>query len=370
MTGKRGGPTGRPALELLDPYGPRVAEIWRALEREAAPLYFLSWSWICNWLACLPRGEAPPLAVLRLDDRLVAAFFLGRRRLVRHGLLPSRTLFLNVTGEKRWDDLTVEHNGVLCARAARLSLATFVDALPGDWDELSLPALSRATFPGSALDEPLTRHVVRIDRESPSPFIDLKAVRSCPGGYLELVSSGTRAQIRRAERGFGDVHLEQAAGLREAFEVYDELVELHTRAWRSRCLPGAFADPWFDGFHRRLIGERFSHGEIQLLRLRSGGATLGCLYNLVLAGRVLFYQGGFRTFDDPRLKVGYLCHAEAVRHNAAAGHAIYDLLGGASRYKRSLATGEVSLVWARIQRPLARFHVEERLRRWKRALRG
>lgn len=370
MTAERGGAAPRPVLELIDPHAPEVEGIWRALEGRGAPPYFLSWGWIGNWLACLPRGRAPPLAAMLLDGAPVAAFFLGRRLLVRHFLLPSRTLFLNTTGHDRWDELTIEHNGVLCAPAALPSLAALVDALPGGWDELSLPALSRATFPGSALGEPLARHVVRIDRESPSPFVDLAKVRESAGGYLALLSSGTRAQIRRSERAFGDLHLEVAAGLSQALDVYAELVELHTLTWRSRGLPGAFADSWFDGFHRRLIAERFRHREIQLMRLRAGGATIGCLYNLVSAGRVLFYQSGLRRFDDPHLKPGYLCHAEAVRHNAAAGHAVYDLLGGESQYKRSLATDEGALVWARIQRPLARFAAEERLRSWKRAARG
>ena len=370
MNPGRSGAGADPVLRLLPPSSPRVEEVWRELERQAAPPYFLSWGWIGNWLACLPPREAPPLAVMLAGETPVSAFFLGRRRLVRHLVLASRALFLNTTGQARWDELTIEHNALLCAPGARLSLRALVDALPGDWDELHLPALARASFPGSVLEEPLTGHVVRVDREATAPFVDLARVRASPGGYLDLLRSGTRAQIRRAQRGFGATRLEVASDAGQAIEFYEELVGLHTRTWRSRGHPGAFADPWFDAFHRRLVAERFRHGEIQLLRLRSNGATLGCLYNLVSAGRVLFYQGGFATLPDPRLKPGYLCHVEAVRHNAAAGHAVYDLLGGDARYKHSLATGQERITWARVQRRRLRFVVEERLRRWRRALRG
>ena len=80
-------------------------------------------------------------------------------------------------------------------------------------------------------------------------------------------------------------------------------------------------------------------------------------------GRVLFYQSGFAAFDDPRIKPGYVCHAAAIEHAAAAGHAIYDFLGGDGRYKQSLATDETQLAWVRVQRPRLRFAIEDRLRR-------
>jgi len=105
------------------------------------------------------------------------------------------------------------------------------------------------------------------------------------------------------------------------------------------------------------------------VRVRYGGRTIGCLYNLVHDGVVAFYQGGFRYESDNKLKPGLVCHAEAVRFNAAAGHRIYDFLGGDSRYKRSLATGATELVWSTIQQTCMRFAFEDRardmLQRWR-----
>ena len=366
MSPSRGPASARPTLEVLEPGHPGVEAIWRGLERESEPRYFLSWGWISTWLTCLARAEAPRLAVLSLDGRPVGAGFLCRRRVVRHGALPVRALFLNTTGSPRWDDLTLEHNGIVGPWASGLTLSALVSALPDGWDELHLPALSADAFPGNALGEPLERHVVRVDRRAPAPFVDLEKVRKAEGGYLSLLGTSTRAQVRRAVRGFPDLRREVAAGVEEALEMYAELVALHARTWQARGQAGAFADPWIDSFHRRLIADRFPHGEIQLLRLRSRGATVGCLYNLVAYGRVLFYQSGLAPIDDPRLKAGYVCHAEAILHNAAAGHAVYDLLAGGGQYKLSLATDAAELVWARIQRPLLRFAVEERLRAFRR----
>jgi hypothetical protein len=356
-------------FELVEAGSPRVARIWQALEH-AAPSYFQTWAWISTWLARLPAGEAPSLAVLGPDAAPRAAWFVGRRKVVRHGFVASRALYLNTTGDPRLDDLTVEHNAVLRDPASPpLTLAELVAALPGDWDELFLPALSPAAFPGSAVGEAVPGLAVDVERTSAAPFVDLEEVRAAAGGYLSLLSSGTRTQIRRAQKKFGGLALEVAADLSQAQDVYAELVDLHGKGWRARGQPGSFADPFFDGFHRALVADRFDRGEILLSRVRAGGATVGCLYAFAWGGRVHFYQSGFATFDDPHLKPGYVCHVEAIQHAAAAGHRIYDFLAGAAQYKQSLATGEVTLSWARVQRPLLRFAVEKRLGAWRRGLR-
>src|SRR5262245_21707951 len=65
------------SLETLAPYSSRAEATWRSLEAEARPTYFLTWGWIENWLACLPRDNAPPMVVVRHQDKPVAACFLA-----------------------------------------------------------------------------------------------------------------------------------------------------------------------------------------------------------------------------------------------------------------------------------------------------
>ena len=323
------------SLVLVDSRDPRVEQTWRLLEAQAQPPYFLSWGWIERWLGALPSDQTPPLAVVEDDHAPVAAFFLGRHK---------HALYFNATGSPRHDELCIEHNGLLAAPGACRSLAQLVELLPPDWGELHLPAIDRYAF--DDLAAPNAR--VEIARESIAPFVDLEQVRNV--GYLPLLGASTRSQLRRARRIVGDVEVEVAADEAHAIDIYGELLRLHARRWHARGARGAFADPWFERFHRGLVRERLRHGEIQLVRVRAGGETLGCLYNFVSRGRVLFYQAGLATFDDPHIKAGFLCHAAAIEHNAAAGHAIYDFLGGTTRYKRQLATGESRLVWLRVKK--------------------
>ncbi len=357
-------------LELFDARDPHVARTWQALETHAQPSYFLSWGYIEHWLAALPADERPALAVICDGGAPAAAFFLARRRLRRNLVMTTSALYFNATGSPAHDQLAIEHNGMLAAPGARRSLAGVLDLLPDDWDELYLPAIDRYAFDdlGAA---PLDAHYrVQIVHEDAAPFVDLEAVRSVGGGYDALLPASTRTQLQRARGLIGGIDLEIALDEPHALDIYDELIRLSVRRWTTRGRRGAFADPAFAQFHRELIRNRIHHGEIQLVRVKTGATTLGCFYNFLYRGRVSFYQCGLATFDDPHIKPGYLCHAAAVEYNALAGHSFYDLLGGQAAYKENLATGTHRRVWLRVQRPLARFSIEDGVRRWYERLVG
>ena len=351
------------ALELVDARDPRVERIWTALEAESDASYFLSWGWISNWLKAVPRP--PKLAVISERGVPVVAFFLGQKRISRPGVLSSNALFLNTTGSDAYDELCIEHNGVLAKRPHASSLANLIKLLPGSWDELFMPGIDKTAFDDL---ETLPGYRVKIDKDSAAPYIDLERVRGAKDGYVSLLGSSTRTQLRRSRRTVGDIELEVASDLSTAMDIYAELLRLHEKRWNATGQAGAFADPWFEQFHRRLITNRLPLGEIQLVRVRAKGQTVGCLYNFVFRGRILFYQSGLGHYEDPHVKPGFLTHAAAVEYNAKLGHAVYDLLGGDSRYKAQLGTDEARLVWARVQRPLLRFSIEDRLRTAKRMI--
>jgi CelD/BcsL family acetyltransferase involved in cellulose biosynthesis len=351
------------SLALVDARDPRVERTWRLLEAHTHPTYFLSWGWVESWLAALPAAQLPPLAVISDRGAPCAAFFLGRRAKRHHLVATTTALYLNATGSDRHDGLCVEHNGLLAAPGACRSLAGLVALLPGDWDELHLPAIDRHAFADLGAPGPGVR--VRVERELAAPFVDLDAVRGVAGGYVALLGAGTRTQLLHVRRIVGDLRVEVASDDDHALDIYGELLRLHARTCRADGKRGAFADPWIERFHRRLIEQRLRHGEIQLVRVGAAGRTLGCLYHFVFRGRVLFYQSGFATFDDRAVAADALCHAAAIEHNAAAGHAIYDLRAGSAQ---QLATGASRIAWVCVQRPRLRFALEELAGRWKQAL--
>lgn len=357
-------------LELLAADDPHVERIWQSLELHAHPSYFLSWGFIRHWLDALPAEERPSLAVICDRGEPTAAFFLARRRVRHHLVSETSALYFNATGSPAHDQLAIEHNGMLAAPGARRSLAGLLDLLPDGWDELHLPAVDRYAFDDLGAAPLAAQYRVRIVHEATAPFVDLEMVRTVDGGYDALLSATTRTQLARSRGLIGGIDLEIGLDEPHALDIYDELVRLNVRRWALRGRRGAFADPRFEQFHRQLIRRRLAHGEIQLVRIKAGDATLGCFYNFVYRGRVSFYQCGLAPLDDPQVKAGYLCHAAAIEYNALAGHSFYDLLGGRAAYKESLATGGNRLIWLRVRRPLARFSLEDGVRRWYELLLG
>lgn len=353
-------------LQLLDRAADyaRIEHVWKELSAESDCSYFLSWGWIQNWLETLPKEVPVKLAVLENGTGPRSAFFLGQANMVKQHVFRSKAYLMNQTGNWEYDRLYIEHNSILQSSHGACSLQQIVDHLPGDWEELYLSALAPLSSPANDL-KIAPPYEVMIANVMPAPYVDLQMAREHSGGYLGLLRASVRSQVKRTHRLYqerGTLECETARELPQALEIYDELITLHEAWWQQRNKPGAFRSPFFRAFHRRLIENRFSTGEIQLIRIRCGGETVGCLYNFVFRGVVYFYQSGLAPETDNRMKPGYLCHVEAIQQCVKAGLARYDFLAGFEDYKERLSTHQPSIVWARVQKPKIKFKVERALR--------
>lgn len=356
--------SGQLELEFLDPRSERdrAMAIWRELAEEARPRsYFLSPGWVETWLDHLPASVDVRLAVVRRGGDAVAAGFAGHGRVVRQGVFRSNAWLLNQTGSWQFDQVYIEDNDFLCRPDAAFSLDELLACLPGRWDELWLSGVDPQGAAGRMLERVGEPYEIFVMNRIPAPYVDLAALRESGKDYVGALGSNTRSQVRRCYKLYeqrGKVETEIADSVDRAVDIFDELVETHQRWWGLRGERGAFANPWFLRFHRALVERRFAAGEIQLARVRCGGETIGCVYNFVWNGSVFFYQSGFRPEDDNRLKPGYLCHTEAIRHNMARGLAVYDFMASYDEYKVRMATGQRDLIWARVQKPRLKLKLE------------
>lgn len=323
---------------------------WRALEALAAPSFFQSWTWV----GCLAEERFPDPVVLRATagGRTLGLALCNRRR---------GRLCLTESGDAGLDAPFVEHNApLLAAGTGPAALFRAAWAAPGVRRLVlgGVPPAVAAAAGGLAW-----RRQVRA-----VPLVDLAALRAAGGDWLASLSANTRYQLRRSAKHYGGPQggprLIRAATEAEALEGLAALSALHAARWRARGQPGAFATPWLRRFHQTLIGRGLGRGEVELLRAVAGdGRTIGYLYNFRLGGRVSAYQSGLELAGaGPQGKPGLTCHQLAIERALAAGDAVYDLLAGASRYKRSLANAETALEWVELVRPWSLAGLAVRLR--------
>ena len=351
-----------------------VEPAWRELWMHSTPrTMFMSPEWVSVWLEVFGDELAPDFVLIRCGDAVVGCCSLVRKR--EHTLgLPLNRLYLNTAGERVEADLCTEYNEFLChpsyAHRAVTALCEYMSHQR--WDELVIN--------GAAMSRPL--NILRAQwnprRERVTTkqacFVDLDAIRTSGGNYLDELSANTREQIRRSRRWYeqhwGPLEVRIAECRTEARSAFDALTTLHQRRWTSKGQPGAFASPQFRAFHTKLIDRLVPVGRVHLATVRAGERPLGVLYNFVTDNRVAFYQSGFAYGQNNREKPGLVTHSCVLDHYLAGGYAEYDFMGRDSRYKHSLAPHSRERHWLVLERASVKMQTYAWLRMLKRALTG
>lgn len=188
-----------------------------------------------------------------------------------------------------------------------------------------MPVLRSPVFPPLGMTTSQFR--ASVDREVATPLVDLETVRAVEGGYLSTRPAVMRAALLHARLQAGELDIESATDAPRAHAFMNELLDLK----------GALDQPAY----RRLIDQRAPFGEIQLVRVRRGDATVASFYNVIWHERVSYHLAAF----SPALEAD-LAHTAAIEYAAARGLAFYELQPEDAR----LATGESRQVVLRLQR--------------------
>lgn len=343
--------------------------IWSALEARGEAPFFLSWNWIGTWLEA--TGALPHVVTARRDGAVVALALVQESRRRRLGVIPARIAALHETGDAGLDSIYIEYNGALRApgepEAIFGAMLQALTAKTRSWDELRLSAIAARAAESAAA----TGWIVEQRAASRCFAVDLAALRAQGTAYVDSLGANTRQQLRRTQRLYaahGPLDVTPARSLAEAKAFLAELKALHQQSWRRRGRDGAFATPFFERFHDRLLERLWPQRAVELLKIAAGAHVIGYLYNFIHRGSVLNYQSGFAPADDNKHKPGLLSHALCVERHLAGGAARYDLMAGEARYKQNLAAPHESLVWLTLRRPTVLARAEQAARRLKRAL--
>jgi CelD/BcsL family acetyltransferase involved in cellulose biosynthesis len=345
---------------------------WRTLEARARPSFFTSWHWIGTLLAAVPPAHRPKLLRGAVRGKTVGLALLGAGVIRRRGLIRSRALYLNETGDRRFDSITIEHNGLLApagqeAAVFDSAIAWFADR--GDEaDELCISG-SLLRLPETAVEG---RGLGRSETPLPSYSLDLGLLSPSGGELYPVLSTNARQQLRRTVRHFesyGPLQLSAAATTAEALAFFAELKMFHCASWERRGKKHSFSGEFFEPFHRLLIERSFAEGGTQLLRATAGDRIIGYLYNFRLGDRIYAYQSGFADADRGE-RPGTVTHALAIRHAFQSGARVYDFMAGRNRLKESFSTRCEPMLWQVFQQPRLAFRLEHLGRRFKHAIIG
>lgn len=328
-----------------------IAVLWQVLERSLDhPGVACGWTWTRTWIEHF--GDLVPhwFAVAEEDGmvRGIALITQGVRQKV--GPVPVKTVHIGTAGEPVEDGICVEYNRLLVGQRHRADFAQGIFAAIRSsglkWEEFLLDGFvpdDAAAF--------LAHDASFFVRREPCPTSDLAAIRASGGDVVASLGKNTRANVRRAIRGFGNVATEWCDTPAKAGQILDELIDLHQRRWLEAGKPGAFAGERFRAFHRALVPRLLAEEAAYLFRVTSDLGTVGCLYGFIENGRALFYQSGFGQFADGKLSPGLVSHALCMQACLDRGLDEYDFLMGDMRYKRELSNTERELIWAVASRP-------------------
>lgn len=351
---------------------PALEGQWRALEGQCDASFFQSWAWIGSLLEAVMPDIRPKVLTVSAGDSIVGLGLLTAAKKRRHGFVSSSGLYLNETGRDDPDGLTIEYNGLMARRGAEREVTAaalgWLVARGRDWNELYLSGLAETEAERISSIAGELGLKVWVRDIKPCDYADLGALaEGGKGAYLAGLSRNTRYQIRRAIKLYGgdEVKFECARTAPEALEFLDRLKQLHQAHWRARGQAGAFANRFFERFHKSLIERDFDRGAIQLCRISEPGGDIGYLYNFIRDGRVSAYQSGFRYDRDAKLKPGLVSHFLAIEHNIKLGATVYDFLAGEGRHKASLGNRRIDMKWLVVQRNEVVFRLEHGLRRLK-----
>lgn len=342
---------------------------WRSLELHCTPSFFLTWTWIGPWAKMVSKNTELYFFCLNEDGTPIAMCFITLCQVKRlKGLITARQIQLNEHLDNGCN-MVIQYNGLL-AESGNLNKAWkhLLDALLDwnkNWDEIAISSLTAQDV--SLLTAAATRFHIKIDKAHPRWIVPLDAKCASEDNMLSRFKGKSRRQLKQSlnayTKDFGEITLIAAEDLTQALEFFKRMESLHTSRWVQAGKAGSFANPKWVEFHKDVITEGFSRGEIQIVEIHAGETILGYIYGHPYMGTAYMQQTGFTTTQDNRLRPGYVSHLHTMLYNAEKGIQIYDFLPDEpDSYKKFFTSASEPVSWLRLQIPSIKFYAEDFIR--------
>jgi hypothetical protein len=324
-----------------------VGQVWQQLydhDTKASP--FLSIQWVNTWMKVYCAPYKIQQCLWSENKKPVAICLLVSRR-GRWGRFNVRQVGINTCLDFPEGSVVIEYNDIVCLpdyrRLVQASLGSLLKLEPHD--EFNLSGLA----PDSLLTDYTPPNSLRdYDWKSQdAPFLDMTNVADSTK-LIELFSSNTRSQLRRAQRSVSATHepvVTSAKTVEQALDLLENLFEFHKQRWQNSGKPSSLESVHLKEFHRKFVRAAFHTGQIGLYEIIQNGVCLGYIYGFLRLRRFYFYQSGFNYQAAPNAKPGLVAHYSVMQHLFNQGFLHYDFLAGQSQYKLSLSNAKHTLSW-------------------------
>jgi CelD/BcsL family acetyltransferase involved in cellulose biosynthesis len=342
------------AIEPLPPLE-ALGNTWQRLDAAGQHSFFLTWTWIGTWLRCLPSPPQTMLLRATRDRETVGLAVVTLKRATRRGRSIEQAL-LNATGDSAYDCITIEHNGFASSGVRIDSLWTAFR----DWFATGVLAADEFVLNGLDSWEPFNQENLSTTERREYGYRTPLANFATLEGFMSSLSGNSRQQLRRSMRAYertAPLSIEVARDTRTALSFFARMKALHVPSWARRGRRHSFVHPFFETFHRSLIHRGAADATVDLMRVSAEDRAIGYLYNFLRDGTVSNYQTGFDDADR-QLRPGYVCHALAIAHYAAAGMSSYDFLGGVNQLKQSFGPERYELSSYRLHKKTTVFRAD------------
>jgi CelD/BcsL family acetyltransferase involved in cellulose biosynthesis len=328
--------------------------VWNPLlSRSAGNTIGLTWEWLSTWWEVFERDRDLCVLVVRDGPEVIGIAPLLKRTIQYYGLFQYRRIEFLGSGEDEADEICTEYLDFIILRGREEEvLRCMFGYLHGEegFDEMLLTSIS-----GTSANLPIVQALAAAEGTVATTTSDGIAIfRELPAsweGFLSSLSRDFRKKLLRDLRTFeneGGELLEIES--EESFTThFPTLIELHQSRWRAQGEPGVFASERFRAFHTRVAARLLPKRWVKLFVMKVAGIPIAALYDFVYAGKLYYYQSGFRTEASKLASPGMLIRTLGIRSAIEHGLTECDFLKG--------QPGSYKFRWGGKTRPIVQLRI-------------
>ena len=300
---------------------------------------FLTWEWMYTWWEVY-KTDTTKLLVLVISDNsnivAIAPFYIRKKIFP----IPCKTVYILGTGEPESKEVFSEYIDLIVipsyAKTVSVLLKSYFVSNYKVWDRIELPRVLES----SILQKYFFRDMSDEKYLANKLMCGLRYFIMLPDSwdkYIRSLRPSMRRSIAVAYKKIlqkSDYKIEVIESDPQIKEVMGELIELHTKSWRGKGKPGAFASQEFCEFHHKVARLMYKNNNLLILKISLPNDVVAVLYNFKLMGTSYYYQSGLNMQRYSSLKPGVLMHSEAIKDAIHKGMTTYDfMMAGENSYK-------------------------------------